>query len=51
MTSGDPDFDTAWRAAPEAVRRALGLPYEALAEGASPGSPHGPVGRGLLRSL
>ncbi|MEU6868555.1 nucleoside deaminase [Streptomyces sp. NPDC046876] len=27
------DFDTAWRAAPRAVRRSLGLAYEALAAG------------------
>ncbi|WP_404952993.1 nucleoside deaminase [Streptomyces sp. 147326] len=30
MASGEFGFDTAWRAAPEAVRRALGLAYEAL---------------------
>ncbi|CAM5445061.1 tRNA-specific adenosine deaminase [Streptomyces avidinii] len=33
MTRGQPDFDTAWRTAPAAVRRALALAYEALAAG------------------
>ncbi|MER7463480.1 hypothetical protein [Streptomyces sp. NPDC097981] len=33
MTSGDLDFDAAWRTAAEPVRRALALAYEALAAG------------------
>uniref|UniRef100_A0AAU2JMG3 Uncharacterized protein n=1 Tax=Streptomyces sp. NBC_00049 TaxID=2903617 RepID=A0AAU2JMG3_9ACTN len=33
MTDGQLDFDTAWRAAPEAVRRSLALAHEALTAG------------------
>ncbi|MGW6709673.1 deaminase [Streptomyces sp. NPDC054956] len=33
MVSGELDFDVAWRGAPEPVRRALALAYEALAAG------------------
>ncbi|MBT2447619.1 nucleoside deaminase [Streptomyces sp. ISL-43] len=33
MSSGELDFDSAWRAVPEPVRRALALAYESLAAG------------------